>query len=73
MPKATISFSLPEEKEEYETTMKAVSYACALEDFRNYLRSRLKYEELTEEQSKTLDEVRTKFFEILADNEISNV
>lgn len=39
MPKAILEFNLPEENEEYKTTMKAQEYYCQLWDIEQYLRS----------------------------------
>lgn len=69
--KVILEFNRPEDNEDIEIHMNAVKYYCALTDFSNYLRSKLKYAELSEEEAKILEEVRTKFFEIQNDNEIN--
>ncbi len=45
MPKGTLSFTLPEENEEFETACKAADYRFAWEDLRNKVRSKFKYED----------------------------
>lgn len=68
--KATLHFDLPEEQEEMRLALKGVDYKIALEDMDNYLRHKLKYEELTSEQSKIYEEVRRKFHEITSELDI---
>jgi hypothetical protein len=58
MPKGTLSFKLPEENEEYLMAIKAAAYWAALTDMDNYLRGRLKYEDLPEAVDKALQEAR---------------
>ena len=41
--KATLEFTLPEEREEFEMTNKAVDYYSQLHEIDNYLRSLLKH------------------------------
>lgn len=66
MPKATLTFSLPAEQEEYDTANKAGAYAAALHDiYYEIIRKRLKYQELTDGDTKIMDQVRDEFFEIL--------
>lgn len=68
---AILKYTLPEEREEFEMSQKGILYHIALSDIADYLRSKLKYEELSETESKIYEEIRTKFYEILNDNEIS--
>ena len=42
--KATLEFTLPDEREEFETAVHAQDYAGALHDVREALRSKAKYE-----------------------------
>lgn len=65
MPIAKLEFNLPEEKSEFNIANKAGDYYCALWDMQEFLRSKLKYEELTEVEEKVYTEVREKFFEIV--------
>ena len=64
--KATLSFNLPEEEAEFELASKARDYAIAIEEIGNFLRHKLKYEELSEVEAKIYNEIREKFFEFTA-------
>ena len=54
-----------EEKDEALSMLQASHCLCALDDFKDYLRSLIKHRELTEEQSTIVDEIRDRFFEDL--------
>lgn len=56
-------FKLPEENEEFELAQKAGDYAIVLHEMDNWLRAKIKYEELPEEQEKIFQEVRDKLRE----------
>lgn len=45
MPKATISFSLPEEQAEYQMTSNAGKYQSVIWDYIQYLRQCIKYDD----------------------------
>lgn len=64
MPKATITFNLPDEKEEYKLAMSAGKLHCALYDLYTWLRADTKYGE------GKYEEVYTKFWEILRENDV---
>lgn len=70
MPKATLSFSLPEEQSEFECATNGVSYISVLQEFDNYLRGRLKYEELSEEVEAALQAARDKLHEEMNDHDV---
>ena len=57
---AKLEFNLPEDEEEYRNAINGADYKLALEDMDNYLRGRLKYEELPEDVHKALQEARDK-------------
>jgi hypothetical protein len=65
--KATLEFNLPEESEEFELARNGAKLSCAVSDFQNYLRSKIKYDELSDEQLAVYEEVREKLFEMLVD------
>lgn len=67
MPKATIEFNLPEEREEYNHHNKANDYYLALWDISQQLRQWRKYED---KETLTMEEVDQMFFNILADYNI---
>lgn len=69
--KAILEFNLPEDKEEFKLANQATSYYLVIEDIDNYLRSRIKYEQNSEEVEKVLQEVREKLYEIISENNLS--
>jgi len=67
---ATLTFNLPEDREEYELAVNGSKYYCAASDFSNYLRHKLKYIELEEREQVIFEEVRKKFYECFEGVEI---
>lgn len=59
---ATLTFDLPEEQEEFETAVNGQKYRSVLSELDNYLRGRLKYSDLTDEQYKIHEEIREKLW-----------
>lgn len=53
-----LEFNLPEEREEYLMATQAGEMSCALSDIKNYIRSRLKYEDPGSEATKDLEHIR---------------
>jgi hypothetical protein len=72
MPKHIIEFNLPEEREELSITMQAGSFYSAWYTLREYLRSRVKYDENSPETDKILSEVRVKMNEIATQYELKD-
>lgn len=68
--KAILEFNLPEDNDEFEMASHASSYRSVIFDIDAYLRSRLKYEEHSEEVHQTLQAVRDKLYEILSENTV---
>jgi hypothetical protein len=66
MPKATLEFSLPEERVEFERAIKAQSYATALWDLREAFRAKAKYAEA----DTTWTEAYKLFWDILKEHDI---
>ena len=62
MPKATLSFSLPDEREEFETAINAGKYHSALWDLREAFRQKAKY---SEDDKTTWDEAYQFFWDTL--------
>ncbi len=58
MPKSILEFELPEERDEFRHALNAVAYIAALQEIDNYLRGRLKYEELDQPVRDALQSVR---------------
>jgi hypothetical protein len=68
VPVVQITFTLPDEENEYYLCNNATKLSSALNDFGEYLRKRLKYEDkMSKAARKTLEEVRDKFCEIKSD------
>ena len=70
MPKITMEFSLPEEREEFQAAEDGARLAMALDDFKEYLRKRLKYEEMSDEQYCLLEAVQKELFMLLDSRDI---
>ena len=68
--KATLKFNLPEEREEFELACNAVNYSIVLSDIDNYLRSKIKHADLTDEQYKVYEEIREQLWNYINENEI---
>ena len=69
--KATLKFSLPEEKTEHELASKAGELAATLFDLDDYLRGRLKHEQLSNAATLALQAARDKLHEIAVDRGVS--
>jgi hypothetical protein len=62
---ATLTFTLPEEQEEFYHAVKGADWRMIVEDLDGWLRSKLKHEELTPEQDAAYEEARKHLFTIL--------
>jgi hypothetical protein len=69
--KATLSFTLPEDNEEFKHAHSGSNYLRIIEEIQGYLRTKLKYEsdKYTEDQIKVLEEVRSKLYEFINEYE----
>lgn len=67
----TIEASEEIEKASLKRAMNADSVMCAVEEFANYLRGRLKYSELSEEVATELGLARDAFFESFSSRGLS--
>lgn len=70
MPKYTIEFNHDEEAE-FQMCNQAHNYWNALFDLDQWLRSKLKYEDLNEEQYKAFEECREELYEKLREYNIN--
>lgn len=71
MSKAILEFSLPEEKEEFQIAVNAMSYKCALDDvYQQIFRRRIKYEELDKNTFELIETMKKEYFKILDNYEI---
>lgn len=68
--KATLKFSLPEENDDFETATNGWKYRSVLIEFDNFLRSKLKYEELTENEDRVYDKIRTELWDLLKEHNL---
>ena len=68
MAELTLKFNLPEESEDAEITLAANNMHSVIWDFKQDLRSKLKYETHTEEAYKMLEELNELFNEKLSEN-----
>lgn len=65
MGKVTFEYDDIEEQEAIQTHLNAWKVNAAIEEYNNYLRSRLKHEELTDEVYHALDRARAKLHDLL--------
>ena len=65
MPKAVLSFLLPEEKVEFETATKAHDWKYAMWDLDQWLRNEIKYHD------KDYQKVRDQLWEVLQDRDLN--
>ena len=63
--KAILEFNLPEEDEEFRQAAKAGDMHCAIFEFSQYLRKKLKYEDLSEQEARIYENVQAEFLGIL--------
>ena len=64
MAKCTIEFNLPEEEEDLRIALQGRDIRLAISDFLNvYLRNKIKYEEITEEERAIYSSIRDQFLE----------
>ena len=64
MPKATLQFDLPEEREEFENTLKAGQLIVAACDYGNWLRTKRKYQNA---ETVTLEEAEREFWDLFGE------
>lgn len=69
--KAILEFNLPEESNEFELAQKGIDYSIILSELDNWLRNKLKYEELSEEEYTIYEGVRNKLLELAGERTVS--
>jgi hypothetical protein len=67
MPKVTIEFNSIEEQHELELCINASKWYSIVSDYSEYLRTKIKYDELSDDAYKAIEEVREKLHELLND------
>jgi hypothetical protein len=70
---ATLTFSLPEEQEEFARAVQGSDWRMIVEDLDAHLRSRLRHEDLSEDVHAALDRARTHLYELLEGRQLSLV
>lgn len=69
--KATLSFYLPEEREEHAAAVRAMDYKIAIEQISAFVRLKLKYgTDLSADEEDAFIEVREKILEVCSDLEV---
>jgi uncharacterized protein (DUF1800 family) len=68
---ATLTFTLPEEQEEFYLAAKGADWRIVVEDMDAHLRSRLKYEDLPEDVDAALDAARQHLHALVAERGLS--
>ncbi len=68
---ATLTFTLPEEQEEFYLAAKGAEWRMVLEDMDAHLRSRLKHEDLPEDVDAALDAARQRLHEFVSERGLS--
>jgi hypothetical protein len=68
---ATLTFTLPEEQEEFYLAAKGADWRLVLEDMDNYLRGRLKHEDVSEDVATALDAARERLYTLVAERGLS--
>lgn len=68
--KAVLEFNLPEDLKDFEMASNGVKAYCILSAFDDFLRNKLKYHELTDEQYEIYEECRSELRDMLIENSI---
>lgn len=68
--KATLSFTLPDEQEEYSDALNGSRALCVIREFDEWLRCELKYASPPPERESALTAVRDKLYELLEERNI---
>jgi hypothetical protein len=68
--KATIEFNLPEDDKQYKWANNGYNYFAVLYNFKQYLKNKLKHEDLTPEQESVVEAIQSDFLEMLYDGEV---
>jgi hypothetical protein len=64
MPTATLRYRLPDERDEYEAAYYGGTYRVILSELDQYLRSRIKYEDLPEPVGEALQLARQRLHDL---------
>ena len=69
--KAKLKFKLPEDTHEWYNAIKGAAMHSTLWEYDQWLRSKIKYEDLTDEQYKAYQGCRDRLRELLYDNDVN--
>lgn len=70
MSRTTLSFKLPEEQEALYNAQRGDDYRFALSDFNEFLRQKVKYEQLSETEHEIYCAIREKLWEIVNERDL---
>ena len=68
--KAILEFNLPEENEEFQAAVNGLNYKSAIWDYDQWLRSEMKYSELSDQTYKAYETCRKELRKILEEDNI---
>jgi len=68
--KAILEFNLPEDEVEFRQAVDAGNMHCVLFDFSQHLRQKLKYGNLSEQEAKIYEEIKSEFLEIMDEHNV---
>ena len=68
---ATLTFTLPEEQEEFDRAVQGGNWRMVVEGLDAHLRSRLRHEDLPDEVHAALDRARTHLYGLLEERGLS--
>jgi hypothetical protein len=68
---ATLTFTLPEEAEEFDRAVQGGNWRIIVEDMDAHLRSRLRHEDLPDEVHAALERARTHLYTLLEERGLS--
>ena len=69
--KAELTFDLPEEQDLFEIYNNALKYYSTVSEINNFLRSKLKYEEINDDEYKAYEKTKEELWNILQEKGIT--
>lgn len=69
--RGALTFKLPEEQEDFLIAQNGIKYKIALQDLDNWLRSKLKYAEMSDQEHEIYNSCRSKLHEFLNNQDVS--
>lgn len=71
MPRATLTFTLPDEQSEFQNAVNGQAFKVVLFSFDQYLRNRVKYEPLPDAVYAALQSARSELHAMLSEHGVS--